>query len=185
MDNATVLSSDFGIGHLWECGAGFSFEENDFSKYFDGPVSNYFGIIINNSEAVNEVYKNNFSGLSYANYADRKNWGGTDYEGPTYYCNENEKNYADFYVVDKLLNHSPHSGIVSFQGDDNHVAGNTSTQNEARWHFYNGGEHLVAYYYNQNNSIEIPELSKTHHVARVPKNLTYTCPSHYGGSADL
>jgi len=194
MNNATVLSSDFGIGHLWECGAGiyadnvtgFAFEENDFSKHPGGPVSNYFGIIINNSEAVNEVYKNNFSELSYANFADGKNWVGEDrYQGLTYFCNENQNNYADFYVVDKLLNQSPHSGIGSFQGDDNHVAGNKFSQSGATWHFYNGGEHLVAYYYNQNNSIEIPELSKTQQVARVPKNLTNTCPSHYGGGSTL
>ena len=192
MDNATVILSDFGIGHLWECGAGiyadnvtgFAFEENDFSKYPGGPVSNYFGIIINNSASINEVYKNNFSGLSYGNFADGKNWVGTDrYQGLAYFCNENQSNYADFYVAD--FKPEKQTGIQSFQGDDNHVAGNTYTQSDATWHFYNGGEHLVAYYYNQNNSIEIPDDDKIYHVVKVGRNVTNTCPPHYGGTADL
>jgi len=197
MNNATVLSSDFGIGHLWECGAGiyadnvtgFAFEENDFSKYPGGPVSNYFGIIINNSEAVNEVYKNNFSGLSYANFADGRNWyvdeSGHDdrYRGLAYYCNENTNNYADFYVANREVSGSVHSGIQSYQGSDNHVAGNTFSQSGATWHFYNGGEHLVGYYYNQNISNQIP--TKLSDVGLFPTNLSNTCPSHYGGGSTL
>ena len=60
---------------------GFAFEENNFSKYAGGPQANYFGIIINNSKDVNEVYKNNFNGLSYANFSDGINWLWKDVDG--------------------------------------------------------------------------------------------------------
>jgi hypothetical protein len=188
MNNASVLFSDFEIGYLWYCGAGiysddvtgFAFEENNFNKYTGGPQGNYFGIIINNSNAVNEVYRNNFNGLSYANFSDGKNWRDDyRYEGLAYYCNENTNNYADFYVND--YEYPDHSGIQSEQGNDNYTAGNTFTQSGATWHFYNGGEHLVQYFYNQNASYEIPDYpDKTYHVAITAENDDNTCPSHYG-----
>lgn len=190
MNNASVLFSDFEIGFLWECGAGiysdnvsgFAFEENDFSKYQGGPTGNYFGIIINNSEAVNEVYKNNFNGLSYANFSDGKNWERISrYKGLAYYCNENTNNYADFYVAD-YIPPDHHSGIQSEQGNNNHTAGNTFSQDGATWHFYNGGEHLVGYYYNQNANNQIPDDDKIYHVAKVGRSVNNTCPSHYGGN---
>ncbi|MCF8303276.1 MAG: T9SS type A sorting domain-containing protein [Bacteroidales bacterium] len=192
MNNASVLHADFEIGHLWDCGAGiysdnvtgFAFEDNDFSKYTGSPALDYFGIIINNSEAVNEVYKNSFNGLSYANFSDGKNWRDDyRYEGLVYYCNENIYNYADFYVND--FEFDKHSGIQSEQGNDNYTAGNTFSQNGATWHFYNGGEHLVGYYYNQNQSDEIPDDDKIYHIAKVGRSVTNNCNSHYGGDIEL
>jgi hypothetical protein len=196
MNNASVLFSDFEIGYLGNCGAGiysddvtgFAFEENNFSKYSVGPQGNspgnYFGIVINNSEAVNKVYKNTFDGLSYANFSDGKNWRDDyRYEGLVYYCNQNSNNYADFYVADYV--YPNHSGIQSFQGNDNYTAGNSFTQNGATWHFYNGGEHLVSYYYNQNQNDETPDGDKIYHVAKVGRNVINNCPSHYGGSSEL
>lgn len=192
MNNASVLFSDFEIGHLWNCGAGiytdnvtgFAFEENNFSKYTVGSVSDYFGIIIKNSEAVNEVYRNTFDGLSYANFSDGRNFLiNNRWEGLAYYCNENTNNYADFFVDDYGLN--KRSGIQSEQGNDNYTAGNTFTQNGGTWHFYNGGEHLVGYYYNQNENDEIPDDDKIYHVAKVGRSVTNNCPSHYGGSSEL
>ncbi len=201
MNNATVLFSGFEIGELWGCGAGinsdnvtgFAFEENNFSKYAGGPQANYFGIIINNSKDVNEVYKNNFNGLSYANFSDGINWLWKDvdgdgnpeeddrYKGLAYYCNQNSNNYADFFVSDNRP-----SGIQSFQGSENHPAGNTFTQNGATWHFYNGGEHLVQYFYNQNNNAEIPGYPyKVHQVAITALNDENGCPSHYGNDTRI
>jgi len=190
MDNATVLFSDFEIGQLYSCGAGinsdnvtgFAYEENNFSKYTGGPQANYFGIVIHDSKDVNEVYKNSFTGLSYANFADGINWlwnGNPDednrYKGLAYYCNQNSNNYADFYVSENRP-----SGIQAFQGGDNNPAGNTFTQNGATWHFYNGGEHLVQYFYNQNAPNEIPDPAKINDVALTPVNDENGCPSHYG-----
>ncbi|PKP48384.1 MAG: hypothetical protein CVT92_16170 [Bacteroidetes bacterium HGW-Bacteroidetes-1] len=192
MNNASVLFSNFEIGNLWGCGTGiysdnvtgFAYEQNDFTKFTGGPASDHFGIIINNSEAVNEVYKNTFNGLSYANFSDGKNWIGINtYLGLAYYCNENANNYTDFYVND--FEREKRSGIQSEQGNDNYTTGNTFTQNGATWHFYNGGEHLVGYYYNQNENDEIPDDDKIYHVAKYGRNINNGCPYHYGGSSEL
>jgi photosystem II stability/assembly factor-like uncharacterized protein len=192
MNNASVLFSNFEIGHLWDCGTGihsdnvtgFAYEENNFSKFAGAPVSDYFGIIINNSEAANDVYKNTFSGLSYANFSDGKNWEKDDrWKGLAYYCNENSNNYADFYVADYI---SPnHSGIQSEQGGNSYTAGNTFTQTGATWHFYNGGEHLVGYYHNLYTGNETPDDDKIFHVAKIGRSVANACPSHYGGSPGI
>lgn len=181
MHNASVLSSHFEIGELWGCGAGiyadfqsgFAFEENDFSKFDGASDANYFGILINQSEAVNEVYKNSFNGLTYANFADGKNWTEEAYKGLAYYCNNNSNNYADFFMNNQSI-------IQSKQGGKNYAAGNTFSQNGATWHFYNGGSTLIDYYYNQNASDEIPDDDKIYHINKIGINNTNTCPSHYG-----
>lgn len=192
MNNASVLLSNFEVGNYNGCGTGiytdyvtgFAFEENNFSKFSGAAVSDYFGIIINNSEAVNEVYNNVFDGLSYANFSDGKNWRDIyRFEGLAYYCNENTNNYADFYVADYMP--PKRSGIQSEQGNANYTAGNTFTQNGANWHFYNGGEHLVGYYYNQIENDEIPDDDKIYHVAKVGRSVTNNCNSHYGGDTEL
>ncbi|MBZ0242058.1 MAG: T9SS type A sorting domain-containing protein, partial [Bacteroidales bacterium] len=96
-----------------------------------------------------------------------------------YYCNENSNNYADFYVADN--NFTNRSGIQSLQGSETYAAGNTFTQSGATWHFYNGGEHEIDYFYNQNNSIEMPDINKIYDVNIFGTNVSNSCPSHYGG----
>ncbi len=190
MNNASVLFSDFEVGNYNGCGTGiytdyvtgFAFEENGFSKYAGNPLSNYFGIVINSSEDVNEIYKNEFAGLSYANFSDGKNWGYYIWEGLAYYCNNNSSNFADFFVADDELPNY-HSGIQLNQGDENYTAANTFTTNGARWHFYNGGEYQVDYYTNPNNSNATPEL--IYNVEVMFTNAGNTCPSHYGGNPKL
>jgi len=190
MNNASVLFSDFEVGNYNGCGTGiytdqvtgFAFEENEFNKYAGGPVSNYFGIAINNSAAVNEVYKNSFNGLSYANFSDGINWNLTYInEGLAYYCNNNSNNFADFFVADYDIHH--HSGIQSNQGDENYVAANTFTTSGATWHFYNGGEYQVNYYTDPNNTIATPEY--IWNVKLMFTEAENTCPSHYGGGSSL
>jgi hypothetical protein len=189
MNNASVLFSNFEVGNFNGCGTGiytdyvtgFAFEENEFSKYAGNPFSNYFGIIINSSEDVNEIYKNEFTGLSYANFSDGKNYGYNYYEGLAYYCNINSNNFADFFVADGDL-FNP-SGIQLHQGNDDYIAANTFTTNGATWHFYNGGGHQVDYYTNPNNSNATPEL--VHNVEVMFTEAENTCPSHYGGTPKL
>lgn len=187
MNNASVLFSNFEVGNYNGCGTGiytdyvtgFAFEENDFSKFSGAAVSDYFGIIINNSEAVNEVYNNVFNGLSYANFADGRNFLPNNYwEGLAYYCNENDNNYADFFVNDFTVGKP--SGIQTIQGGENYVTGNTFTQNGATWHFYNGGGAAVVYYCNE---YQVPTLIKG--VVVMPRSETNSCPSHYGGNSEL
>jgi len=99
------------------------------------PIGNYIGTIINNTLAADEVYKNTFDGVSYANFAEGKNWVGINiYEGLAYFCNDNTGNYADFYVAEDYP-----SGIQSNQGDNENVTGNKFSQTDVTWHFNNRG----------------------------------------------
>lgn len=178
--NIGCLNAD-AIGIYSELCSGFAIEENNFSKWPEAPEGIYLGIWINNTNATDEVYKNYFSGLSYANYSEGHNWEEYNtFKGLAYFCNENQDNYADFYVG---INEGKIGGIQSLQGDINHVTGNTFTQNGARWHFYNGGNHLVGYFYCDTCQNEIPDYpSKTNFVMIDGERIENTCPSHYGGN---
>ena len=196
IDNPVILNSDFRVGYnnsqgcpsvsgfgiSLENSSGFAIEENKFEKQGNSPSANYTGISVNNSAATEEIYKNNFAGLSYANYSKQKNWGSTQYEGLLYWCNTNANNYADFYVLGTT---QPDEGIQSKQGDDYAVAGNTFSQIGATWHFYNGGDHLVGYYYNTNLPSQNPDDTKIFNVADKAVNLSNQCPSHYGGNSTM
>jgi hypothetical protein len=157
---------------------GFALEDNYFQKYPNAPEGIYTGISIDNSDDQNEIYKNEFNNLSYANYADRKNWSQNDrWKGLSYICNENTNNYADFYVADDPGD----MGIQSLQGSGSLAAGNTFSANNATWHFYNGGDHLVGYHF-LNSTNQEPTL--LHQVITSQVNNQNTCPSHFGGNID-
>jgi len=190
MDNATVLYSDFEIGTSHGCGAGihsdrvnaFTFEENDFSKYVNAPLEDYYGITVLNSEDVNEIYRNTFNGLSFGNYSDGQNWIELRSQGLAYYCNENTNNYADFYVEDDLDYNG--FGIQSGQGNENLPAGNTFSTSGATWHFYNGARYDIDYFTNTTNSNISPEKI-TENINLHPLSTTNTCPSNFSGNPKL
>lgn len=193
VNNAVVLHSDFyigentcdncsdptGIGIYIENATGFAIEDNDFTKSpFPGtPSANYIGIAINNTESSDEVYKNTFDNLSYGNYSEGQNWI-TDLtnEGLCYFCNINTNNYSDFHVA---VNDNQIGGIQSKQGDQNQVTGNEFTQTGATWHFYNGGNHLIEYYYNENEPVEIPDDYLISDIIKKGEDLENSCLSHY------
>jgi len=186
VNNAVILYSDFnigentvdiccdpaGIGIYLESATGFAFEENNFTKYPGAPSANYIGISINNTEASDEVYNNDFDNLSYANYSDGINWGQNVHEGLTYFCNENTNNYADFFVAYG-------SGIQSSQGDIDHATGNKFSPTGATWHFYNEGNHLIDYYYYLNGSNETPDDNLISNVSKHWITAENLCTSHY------
>lgn len=203
INNFVVLNSDFHIGfnlpELDPCDSegrsasgygiftsnctGFAIEENYFTKKAGSanwPI--YTGIHIAQTQAADQVYRNTFEGLSYGNYAVGKNYRQPNYffQGLAYYCNENSGNFADFFVEP---DNDPEkiSGIQSKQGDDNFVTGNTFTSTGNTWHFYNGGDYLVGYYYCNYCDDESPAESKIFQVTDNPKNFSNNCPSHYGG----
>ena len=191
VNNAAVLFSEFnigentvdvcpdaaGVGIFLEEATGFAFENNNFTKFQGAPPGNYIGISINSTNASDEVYNNDFDNLSYANYSEGKNWGFKTFEGLTYFCNQNTNNYADFYVG---VNDGGIGGIQSSQGDDDHVTGNKfSSQSGATWHFYNGGNHQVGYYYCDYCTDENPDDNLIYHVTDNGKNFNNTCQSHY------
>lgn len=149
--NAAIYKSEFNLGpnlgDAEQCGtnasgfgihadnsSGFSIEENSFQKATGTPSGNYTGIYIGNTNASDEVYKNDFTGISYGNIAEGKNWINNIWTGLAYYCNNNSGNWEDFRVSSL-----PGSGIQARQGDVDHAAGNTFTTN-AHNNFNNLGE---------------------------------------------
>lgn len=184
--NAVVLNSNFTLAAVSNCAygiyaegcSGFAFEENIFTKSSGAPFADYFGIYIDDSQSINEIYRNAFSGLSYGNFADGKNWHlNTYHEGLAYYCNFNELNYADFYVKDDEPNYE--TGIQSLQGSNAYSSGNIFSQAGSTWHFYNGGSYAVDYYHS-NDTVEVPVTSQLFHVASHSQLVCNECESHYG-----
>ncbi len=188
MDNASVLFSEFQVGSFQNCGygiftdevTGFAFEENQFTKYPLGSIANYFGISINSSNAVNDIYKNDFNGVSYANHSSGQNWENSLKFGLEYLCNTNTNNYADFFVADHSINNP--SGIQQSQGSEELMAGNSFSLTGATWHFYNGGAYLIDYYTDATNTPLTPELR--YRVDLQESEVENTCPSHYSGSSE-
>lgn len=200
VDNFGVLFSEFYVGHNSSDGqkcesegksaagfgissinsTGFAIEENEFYKTAGAPSGNYVGIHIAETGNTDQVYKNKFDGLSYGNYTEGKNWlSNNTFQGLAFFCNENTNNYADFYVESDPNNPS---GIQSKQGDEEHVTGNQFSATGATWHFYNGGDFLVGYYFCEYCDNENPDDSKIYNVTDKGKNFHNPCPSHYGGS---
>lgn len=176
-DNIQCISAA-GTGIFIDNATGFAIEENSFEKAQGAPTDNYIGVRIKNTQATDEVYKNDFEGLSYGNFSEGQNWQeGDRFKGLAYYCNENTDNYADFFVCDE----SP-SGIQSKQGDTAYSAGNTFSSS-ANWHLYNGGDHLVVYYYCNTCSGETPVYYNSR-AATIGQNVENTCLSHYGDGGD-
>jgi hypothetical protein len=202
VNNFSVLFSDFYIGHNAtdqdDCdgigmtasgyginanaSTGFAIEENKFYKAAGAPQGYYTGILIAESQSTNQVYRNTFEGLNYGNYAVGKNYRQPNYffQGLAYFCNENTGNFADFFVEP---DNDPEkiSGIQSKQGDDNFVTGNKFTSAGNTWHFFNGGDYLVGYYYCNYCDDESPDESKIFQITDKPKSFSNNCPSHYGG----
>lgn len=192
VDNAAILFNQFsiapntsedkngcigasGVGIYMEHATGFAIEENTFGKIDNAPPgNNYIGVRINQTESSDEIYKNSFESLSYGNFSEGQNWkDGDRFKGLAYYCNENTENYADFFVCDE----SP-SGIQSKQGNTAYSAGNTFSSS-ADWHIYNGGDHLVAYYYCNSCPGETP-VNYNNEVVIIGQDTANPCPSHYG-----
>jgi hypothetical protein len=196
VDNAAVLFSNFligennttdqdycqgapGTGILSEYATGFAFEENTFMKHPEAPQGNYIGISITETQSIDEIYKNVFDGLSYANYSEKANFvPGAIYNGLSYFCNHNTNNYADFFISE-----DPESGIQHTQGDEDHVTGNTFSEGSSEWHIFNGGGHQVRYYYCDYCSNENPDNIKIFNILEYGEHLENSCPSHYGGQS--
>lgn len=183
---ATVLNSTFIVGHddsrtcnagiFFNSTKGFLIEENIFTKGDNAVEGNNYGVIIKNSENINELYRNTFEGLYCGNIAVGKNRMSVDpnYSGLTYGCNDNDGNEIDFYV-----NAKPIEGIQGAQGSMEIPAGNTFSDN-AIYHFYNEGI-FVDYYYNPAVEDATPDINKLYRVGSHNTSSLNDCPSNYSG----
>jgi hypothetical protein len=199
--NATVLFSEFNIGynaadqgacdgkgsgygiHMTGC-TGFAIEENYFTKAQGAPTGNYTGILVNNCRSFHDIiYKNEFTGLSYGNYAQGINRQdlGNDQHGVEYRCNLNTGNSVDFIVTADIPEEAK---IRTYQGLPNLASGNTFSS-AANWHYRNEGEENINYYFWDADPFQIPDMQRVYSIdglyfddIAADQN---TCPSHYGG----
>ncbi len=174
-----VCTDAAGYGIYMDNSTGFAIEENAFNITNPFVPGIYFGISINNTNGVDEIYKNTFNGLNTGNYASGKNWTINDWTGLTYFCDENTNNWADFYVVGEEIE----DVIQTSQGNKTNVTGNTFSGSEK--HFYNGTKNLITYYYCTSCPNETPDDLKIENVIKEPVELSNTCPSHYGGGGSI
>jgi hypothetical protein len=186
IDNFIVVNSNFKVGSAtlpfcsfgiyMEESNGFAIEENEFSKTQSTLSSNNTGIYTKSTNGEDEIYKNRFINLTSGNYCEGFNYKDDYWTGLQFLCNQNTGNFADFYV--KKLDTMQGDAIQAMQGNTSLPAANTFSPN-AIWHFFNGGDNLVGYYYSS-ASFEYPTW--IHNVTREfvstpPSNL---CVSNYG-----
>ena len=187
IDNFIVVNSNFKVGSstlpfcsfgiYMEESNGFAIEDNEFGKTPGTLCSNTSGIYAKTTNGIDDIYKNRFSNLTSGNYCEGFNYKDDYWTGLQFLCNQNTGNFADFYVK-KLEDEG--DAIQAMQGNSSLPAANTFSPN-ATWHFYNGGDYLVGYYY-RNTGFEIPDVNKIYQVTREfvstpPSNL---CVSNYG-----
>lgn len=191
LSNASVLFSDFEVKRQdnWLCGAGifsdnmynFAIEENEFNKnnIFNG---NGIGIHIKDSRNKNTIYSNLFENLYCGNLAEGRNVLQENYEylGLEYSCNTNTGNYIDFYV---LKESGVYSGVQTPQGSSLSATRNTFSENG--YHFYNGGDYKVDYYFYRAPGFgnEKPINYNADKFSIIATNQTNGCPSHYSDIA--
>ena len=185
---ATILKNDFYVGSNADCNfgiyadnvTGFCIEENNFSG---NPLSSddMYGIVIHNSRNYNNVYLNNFYGLTCGNIAigDNMEHGLSQQRtsGLSYYCNTNTGNINDFCVIKD--NSASVNGIARSQGSSAEAAGNTFSGSQ--YHFYNDGDDMINYYYSGGKPQE-PTNSKLHRVTAISTINGNDCSSHYGNN---
>ncbi|MBX2930148.1 MAG: T9SS type A sorting domain-containing protein [Saprospiraceae bacterium] len=130
---------------------GYKIEENEFEGYDDIPANTQtVGVSIDNSwDEPNEVYRNTFTCLHYANVASGDNRGNSAEIGLRYECNTNITNGIDFFVPESNAPAFP-SSIAQNQGTADKAAGNVfSTVGGAAHpakHFWNQGQHITYFW---------------------------------------
>jgi len=203
VDNAVVINSRFYVGpnyrHVPNCGeevsgfgidnymsSGFVFENNKFFKYTSAPTDKiYTGIHVKDCPSEQDIiYNNEFTGISYGNYAEKMNRSKPedDKTGVEYQCNENADNLVDFIVA---YENPDFAKIRDLQGSAELASGNTFSQNPVTdWHFQNLGKEVISLYYYDGIPEQIPTLYTDYYVnpIKAPINL---CPDHYGGSGSI
>lgn len=197
VNNFAVLWSDFSIGHNNaddnECdgqgmtaasyginasaSTGFAIEENSFTKASGAPAGYYTGIRVAETNATDEIYLNQFDGLSYSIYAEGKNYLPEDFKkGLSLLCNEFTGSYRD---IDVEKNIPGQGGIQSSQGSAARPAGNEFINHTGDYKIYNNGNYPILYYYDPGSGTANPNPS--YEVGPIATGNSNTCPSHYGG----
>ena len=161
---------------------GFVFEDNYFEKFIVDTSVLFTGIRVYECPSESDdIYRNEFVGLSFGNYAEKFNRSTTyeDFYGVSYLCNENYNNKYDFYIADS-------STIRGNMGTKDIPSGNVLTDTAiCVVQIQNNFTQNIEYYFNLNEQNE-QILKYSDHVSPYPVDSTNTCPPHYGeGGGDI
>ncbi|NQT78148.1 MAG: T9SS type A sorting domain-containing protein [Bacteroidetes bacterium] len=177
---------DYGIGIDVYKANGFAIEDNTFEKFAPAPVGLYSGIRVFDCPSVHDIiYRNQFNGLSYGNYAEGTNrrYPIIDQDGVEYQCNQNTNNAVDFIVTDQ--EYPEEAMIRTDHGSKQTASGNTfSSYDPERWHFRNEGTQVIDWFYCDTCSDEEPISIFTLEPIFFHKDISTNhniCPDHYGG----
>lgn len=163
--------------------SGFRIEENEF-EYIDKSIifeQIYLGIIFNNTgETFNELYKNKFTSLYYANMALRINREENGLKGLTFKCNHYIDSKENDIYVNPVVGWG---GVAPYQGSlrnsPDAPAGNRFSWTEPYGDFLNFGSHVTYYYHD--NSYEHLKPMFSYGITKVPSSVTWdpniSCPS--------
>ena len=160
-------------------GAIFGIHENNFHGTNNDTIYK-IGLHIENCPWANDVYKNNFSYLDFANWSEGQNQENIyQYRGLEYLCNTNDNNYSDFFIPN-IANPTTPNTIQSIQGTPNESAGNTFSQNaDNAYHIFNDGTGWISYHYNGNNEY-LPNISKCRNVTIIRALEANNCSLYDG-----
>ena len=181
----TVLHSTFITDNTRTCSAGIYLDNTSVfeikDNVFNGTVSQLnntesFGTVIINSQGINNIYRNNFTDMTCANYSDMKNrtslFSTPNGHGLEYNCNTCTHNIYDFFIPRTLL---PDDGIQLTQGSLSLAAGNLFSAN-ASYQFYNGAPTPITYY----QYVGDPDQTLSSYYNVVPvSSRENECPDNY------
>lgn len=191
-DNCSITRCEFEVGLdfvtqdnpytglLLHGTAGFKVEENVFNGFdFTNSGLQSVGTVIRNSgNEINEVYKNYYNGLDFANVANGDNRGDFNNDGLKYLCNENGENEGNGYDFAVPSTSFLDSGIAEKQGSNSLPAGNTFSSNPLNpvTHFFNDLED-IDYFYRQGITEQLPTNYSIPEVSISGTTNNNTCSS--------
>lgn len=180
-----------GLGIDIHSSIGFAVENNSFRKNLQAPPGIYAGIRAYWCRTPYDmIYKNDFRGLSYGNYAEGTNRKNPldDNDGIEYQCNQNFINIEDFRVTavqsEDAMIRGTHGNRVTASG--NRFSRATSPNN---WHFWYGGRQIINWHYCEAPCVDekpekIYELKEEYFVENESPESN-DCPDHYGGGGHI
>ncbi|MDX9905637.1 MAG: T9SS type A sorting domain-containing protein, partial [Bacteroidales bacterium] len=169
---------------------GFVIEKNKLRKDSLATNGNYAGIRVKNCRTqYDNIYKNNFDGLSYGNYAEGTNRLDplSDDDGVEYQCNCNSHNAVDF-MVQFIGTDTAGAMIRGWQGNQSTSSGNVFSQDTSNvLHFSNRGKSTINYYYCDPCTDEEPVNIFSWKPEFFEKEISNenNCPDHYGGGGHI
>lgn len=180
-----------GLGIDIHSSIGFAVENNIFRKNLQAPLGIYAGIrAFWCRTEYDQIYKNDFRGLTYGNYAE-----GTNRKDPLesnngieYLCNQNYINIEDFRVTgdrpEFAMIRGTHGNRVTASG--NRFSRSTSPYN---WDFWYGGTQIINWHYCEapcvdEKPVRIHELEKEYFV-EIESPESNDCLDHYGGGGHI